>query len=83
MEKRFGHSIADRAAAAAVAHVILRLVRKHPWVAADLLLAGLGRGGTVGLREIARHLRGKVQKRQAIGKKPLLLEAPERRPAQG
>ena len=74
MEKRFGDSISDRAAAAAVAHVILRLVRTHPWLAADLLLAGLGRGGIVGLREIASHLHRKMRKQQMIDTKTLLLE---------
>jgi len=42
MEKRFGHSIADRAAAAAVAHVLLRLARKHPGLPQIFSLPGWG-----------------------------------------
>jgi len=79
LERRFGASVADRAAAAAVAHIILRLVRKHPWIAADLVIAGLGRAGKVGLREIARDLRAKMHERRATETKPLLLEAREQR----
>lgn len=79
LERRFGASVADRAAAAAVAHIVLRLVRKHPWIAADLVIAGLGRGGTVGLREIAKDLRAKITEHRAVEPKPLLLEAREQR----
>jgi hypothetical protein len=75
LEKRFGASVADRAAAAAVAHIILRLVCKHPWIAADLVIAGLGRAGKVGLREIATDLRAKMHERRAFETKPLLLQA--------
>ena len=59
------------------AHVVLRLPRKHPWIAADFLVAGIGRGGKLGVREIARLLRGKMQRRQVNEKEILRLEAPK------
>jgi hypothetical protein len=74
MKKRFGSSITDRAMAAAVAHVIVRLSHKHPWIAADLLVAGLGRGVKVGVDEIAKHLRGRMEKPRTT-EETLLLEA--------
>ncbi|MEF0942943.1 hypothetical protein [Rhizobium sp. BR 362] len=55
--ERYARGGLDKAAIAGLVKMVTRLVRKHPMIAADLLLAGAGRAGHVGWQQIADGLK--------------------------
>lgn len=61
----------ERAAAAGAVRMISRLVKKHPLIAAELLLSGASRAGQVGWEEL-----GKRERKRSRNKKGRLRSVP-------
>jgi hypothetical protein len=62
-----GNTVKSHAAAAALARVVTRLLKRHPLVAMELFAVGLSRGGSVALQEIwldANRKRGVLSERR-------------------
>jgi len=63
----------ERAAAAGVVRMISRLVKKHPLIAAELLLSGATRAGRVGWEELGKQDRKRLRyKRGRLRSVPLI-----------
>ncbi|PDS99902.1 hypothetical protein CO659_03985 [Rhizobium sp. S9] len=68
-----GWRATGRAAIAGLARIMVRLLKKHPLVAAELFLSGAGRAGEVGWQELAGQLkRRKARRKKVLRSVPLV-----------
>ncbi|OWW02342.1 hypothetical protein ATY81_22105 [Rhizobium sp. R72] len=54
--QRFARTGVEKAMVAGIARMVVRLVKRHPLVAAELLIAGTGHVGKIGWMELERRL---------------------------
>ncbi|MBW9054944.1 hypothetical protein [Rhizobium mesosinicum] len=46
---------------AGLVRMMVQLIKKHPFIAAEVILAGAGRAGVVGYGELSRRFAGRIE----------------------